>query len=121
MHYLLLIYQNESDWEKLASAEQSAIYQEYRELIQRLAATEKFIAGDELKPTTTATTVRLRDGRQTITDGPFAETREQLGGYFLIEAKDLDEAIGIAARIPGARFGTVEIRPVMEVAGLPTN
>ncbi|PYY12326.1 MAG: hypothetical protein DMG61_16765 [Acidobacteria bacterium] len=112
MHYLLLIYQNESDWEKLASAEQSAIYQEYRELIRRLAATEKFIAGDELKPTTTATTVRLRDGRQTITDGPFAETKEQLAGYFLVNACDLDEAIAIASQIPSARDGSIEIRPV---------
>jgi hypothetical protein len=68
-----------------------------------------------------ATSVRVRDGKPLVTDGPFAETREQLGGYFLIDAKDLDEAIGIAARIPGARLGTVEIRPVMEIAGLPTD
>ena len=112
MQYLLLIYQNESDWERLEPAQQTTIYQEYRELIQRLAATEKYIAGDELKPTTTATTVRVREGRQTITDGPFAETKEQLGGYFLVNATDLDDAIRIAAQIPSARDGSIEIRPV---------
>src|SRR5689334_21105303 len=112
MQYLLLIYHNESDWEKLVPSQQAAIYQEYRELIQRLATTGKYIAGDELKPTTTATTVRMRDGRQSITDGPFAETKEQLGGYFLVNAADLDEAIAIAAEIPSARNGSIEIRPV---------
>jgi len=112
MQYLLLIYHNESEWEKLVPSQQAAIYQEYRELIQRLATTGKYIAGDELKPTTTATTVRVRDGRQSITDGPFAETKEQLGGYFLVNAADLDEAIAIAAEIPSARDGSIEIRPV---------
>ncbi len=73
-----------------------------------------------LQPTSTATSVRVRDGKRVVTDGPFAETREQLGGYFLVDARDLDEAIGIAARIPGSRFGTVEIRPVMEIPGLPS-
>jgi len=112
MQYLLLIYHNESEWEKLGPSQQAAIYREYRELIQRLAATGKYLAGDELKPTTTATTVRVRDGRQSITDGPFAETKEQLGGYFLVNAADLDEAIAIAAEIPSARDGSIEIRPV---------
>lgn len=112
MQYLLLIYHNESEWEKVGQPQQAIIYQEYRELIQRLAAAGKYIAGDELKPTTTATTVRVRDGRQTITDGPFAETKEQLGGYFLVNASDLDEAIAIAAEIPSARDGSIEIRPV---------
>ena len=112
MQYLLLIYHNELDWERLGPAQQSTIYQEYRDLIQRLAATRKYIAGDELKPTTTATTVRLRDGHQTITDGPFAETKEQLAGYFLVNASDLDDAIAIAAQIPSARDGSIEIRPV---------
>jgi len=112
MQYLLLIYHNESEWEKLGPSQQATIYQEYRELIQRLAATGKYLAGDELKPTTTATTVRVRDGRQSITDGPFAETKEQLGGYFLVNAADLDEAIAIAAEIPSARDGSIEIRPV---------
>lgn len=112
MQYLLLIYHNEVDWEKLGQDQQATIYQEYRELIQRLAATGKYIAGDELKPTTTATTVRIRDGRQSITDGPFAETKEQLAGYFLVNASDLDEAIAIGAQIPSARDGSIEIRPV---------
>ena len=112
MQYLLLIYHNESEWEKLDPSQQATIYQEYRELIQRLATTGKYIAGDELKPTTTATTVRVRDGRQSITDGPFAETKEQLGGYFLVNAADLDQAIAIAAEIPTARDGSIEIRPV---------
>ena len=112
MQYLLLIYQTESGWEKLDSGQRQSVYREYRELIQQLTATGKFLAGDELKPTTTATTVRVRDGRQAITDGPFAETKEQLAGYFLVNAGDLDEAIAIAARIPSARDGSIEIRPV---------
>ncbi|HWY70754.1 MAG TPA: YciI family protein [Terriglobales bacterium] len=112
MQYLLLIYHAESDWEKLGPAQQASIYQEYRELIQHLAEAGKYVAGDELKPTTTATTVRVRDGRQSITDGPFAETKEQLGGYFLVNASDLDEAIAIAAQIPTVRDGSIEIRPV---------
>jgi hypothetical protein len=113
MQYLLLIYHTESDWEKLGQAERVAIYQEYRGLIQQLASTGKYVAGDELKPTTTATTVRVRDGRQAITDGPFAETKEQLAGYFMVNASDLDEAIAIAAQIPSARDGSIEIRPVV--------
>lgn len=112
MQYLLLIYHNESDWEKLGPPQHATIYQEYRELIQRLAATGKYVAGDELKATATATTVRVRDGRQAITDGPFAETKEQLAGYFLVNASDLDEAIAIAAQIPSARDGSIEIRPI---------
>jgi len=80
----------------------------------------EYLAANPLHSTATATSVRVRDGNPLITDGPFAETRDQLGGYFLIDAKDLDEAISIAARIPGARLGTVEIRPVMEIPGMPT-
>ena len=112
MQYLLLIYHTESEWEKLDPTQQASVYDEYRELIQQLAADGKYVAGDELKPTTTATTVRVRDGSQSITDGPFAETKEQLGGYFLVNASDLDEAIAIAAQIPSARDGSIEIRPV---------
>ena len=112
MQYLLLIYHNETQWENLSPPQHASIYQEYRDLIQSLAAAGKYIAGDELKPTTTATTVRVRDGRQTITDGPFAETKEQLAGYFLVNGSDLDEAIAIAAQIPSARDGSIEIRPV---------
>ena len=112
MQYLLLIYYTESDWEKLGPSQQASIYQEYRELIQHLAETRQYVAGDELKPTTTATTVRVREGKTLTTDGPFAETREQLGGYYLVEAKDLNAALAIAARIPGARFGSIEVRPI---------
>ena len=112
MQYLLLIYHNESEWERMSPTQQTIVHQEYRDLIQRLASTGKYLAGDELKPTTTATTVRVREGRQSITDGPFAETKEQLGGYFLVNANDLDEAIAIAAQIPSARDGSIEIRPV---------
>jgi hypothetical protein len=86
---------------------------------QEVAAAKVMLGGEPLQPIATATTVRVRDGKTLTTDGPFAETREQLGGYFLIDAKDLDEAISIAERIPAARFGMVEIRPVMEVSGLP--
>ena len=112
MQYLLLIYHNESQWERMSPTQQTIVHQEYRDLIQRLASTGKYLAGDELKPTTTATTVRVREGLQSITDGPFAETKEQLGGYFLVNANDLDEAIAIAAQIPSARDGCIEIRPV---------
>ena len=79
------------------------------------------VFAEPLHPVATATSVRVREGKSVVTDGPFAETREQLGGYYLIEARDLDEAIGIAGRIPPARFGTIEIRPVMEIGGLPEN
>ena len=86
---------------------------------KQLNSSGHYLAAAPLHPTSTATSVRVREGKRLVTDGPFAETREHLGGYFLINAKDLDEAIGIAAKIPGARLGTVEIRPVMEIAGLP--
>jgi hypothetical protein len=91
------------------------------ELANQIHSTGQYVDAAPLQPTATAASVRIRDGKRLITDGPFAETREQLGGYFLIDAMDLDEAIGIAARIPGARIGTVEIRPVMEVPGLPAD
>ena len=90
-----------------------------RGLAQELHSRGQYLGANPLHPTSTAASVRVRDGGPLVTDGPFAETREQLGGYFLIQAKDLDEAIGIAAKIPGARYGTVEVRPVMEVPGLP--
>ena len=86
-----------------------------------MKANGQYLAASPLQPTSTATSVRVRDGKRLVTDGPFAETREQLGGYFMVEAKDLDEAIGIAGRIPGARVGTVEIRPVIEIPGLPAD
>ena len=106
---MLLIYFDER---ALDDAERDACYRESAELAQRLDAAGQFLAASPLQPTATATSIRLRDGKRVVTDGPFAETREQLGGYYLIEAKDLDEAIKIAARVPGARFGSVEVRPI---------
>ena len=116
MKYMLLIYHDEQDWNRHTEAERQQIYGEYRQLIQELEAGGKYLAGDELQPAATAKSVRVRDARQLVTDGPFAETREQLGGFFLIEANDLDEATSIAARIPSARTGSIEVRPVVESA-----
>ena len=113
MKYLLLIYDNEQEWGALGEAGQQAIYGEYRKLREELHAKGQFLSGSQLAPTSTATSVRVRDDKQLVTDGPFAETHEQLGGYFLIEAKDLDEAIGIAGRVPSARMGTIEVRPLV--------
>ena len=116
MRYMLLVYLDEK---ALNETEREECYQESTQLTHDLNATGKYLAAAPLHPVSTATSVRVRDGKRLVTDGPFAETREQLGGYFLIEAHDLDEAMGIAARIPGARKGTIEIRPVMELTGLP--
>ena len=116
MKYMLLIYANEQIPDP---AEREACYQESTRLAHELKAHGQFLAASPLHPTSMATSVRVRDGKRLVTDGPFAETREQLGGYFLIEAKDLDEAIGIAEKIPMARNGTVEVRPVIEISGLP--
>jgi hypothetical protein len=117
MKYMLLIYQGE---QAIDEADREQCYVESTRLAHDLNASGNFLAANPLHPVATATSVRVRDGKPLVTDGPFAETREQLGGYFLIDAKDLDEAIGIAARIPAARVGTVEIRPVLEIPGLPT-
>jgi len=116
MKYMLLIYSDERAWD---DAEREHCYQESAALAQRLHCNRQYLAASPLHPVSTATSVRVRDGKRLVTDGPFAETREQLGGYFLIEALDLDHAIEIAAQIPGARVGTVEIRPLLEVPGLP--
>jgi hypothetical protein len=113
---MLLVYLEE---QALDEAEREQCYGESVQLTQDLHSSGHYLAAAPLYPTSTSTSVRVRDGRRLVTDGPFAETREQLGGYFLIEAKDLDEAIGIAGRIPGAKFGTVEIRPVVELGGMP--
>jgi len=115
---MLLIYMGEN---AMNEAEREHCYKESTQLAHDLNSSGKYLAANPLQSVSTATSVRVRDGKRLVTDGPFAETREQLGGYFLIEAKDLDEAIGIAARIPGARKGTVEIRPVIEILGLPTS
>jgi hypothetical protein len=116
MQYMMLVYLDEN---ALSEAERESCYRESIELTQDLAASGHYLAAAPLQPTTTATSVQVRDCKRLVTDGPFAETREQLGGYFLIEASDLDQAIAIAARIPIARRGTIEIRPVVELTGLP--
>jgi hypothetical protein len=118
MKYMLLIYLEE---QALDQGEREACYDESAGVARDLHAKGQYLDAAPLHPTSTATSVRMREGNRLVTDGPFAETREQLGGYYLIDAKDLDEAIGIAAKIPGARWGTVEIRPVMEIGGLPAN
>src|SRR6059058_2265909 len=113
MQYLLMIYQNQAEYGKIDPATSKKMLEEYGAFTQSIIQSGNFKGGDRLQPTTTATTVRVRDGKILTTDGPFAETREQLGGYYLIEAKDLDTALGIAARIPGAKTGSIEVRPVM--------
>jgi hypothetical protein len=114
MKYMLLIYDGEQVWGGFEAAQQQAMMQEYRQFTQQINAAGQYLAGAQLQPTTAATSVRVREGKRLVTDGPFAETREQLGGYYLVEAKDLDEALALAARIPSARFGTVEVRPIVE-------
>jgi hypothetical protein len=116
MKYMLLIYANETD---LTEEYRGKCYVESAQLAQDLHASGVFRAASPLHPTATATSVRVRQGKTLVTDGPFAETREQLGGFYLIDAPNLDEAISVAARIPPAKLGTVEIRPVMEIPGLP--
>ena len=118
MKYLLLIYFDE---QSLTEAERQACYLESTQLAQELNSRGKYLSANPLQPVATATSVRVRDGKCLVTDGPFAETREQLGGYFLIDASDLDEAIGIAAKIPTAKKGTVEVRPIIEIPGLPVD
>jgi hypothetical protein len=116
MKYMLLIYSEEQAWD---DGEREACFAESTQLAHELQTGNHLLGCSPLHPVSTATSVRVRQGRRLVTDGPFAETREQLGGYFLIEAADLDHAIEIAARIPGARKGTVEVRPVLELANLP--
>jgi hypothetical protein len=113
---MLLIYGAEG---ALADTEREACYGESTELAHQLHAAGAFLAAAPLHPTAAATSVRVRDGKRLVTDGPFAETREQLGGYFMVEAENLGEALAIAERIPGARWGTIEVRPVIELSGMP--
>jgi hypothetical protein len=117
MQYLLLIYANEAEMAARDSATTQAMVAEYVEFTKGIVQAGQFKAGDRLKPTSTASTVRVRNGKIATTDGPFAETREQLGGYYLVDAKNLDEAIAIAARIPGAKIGSIEVRPVWPAMG----
>jgi hypothetical protein len=112
MNYLLLIYSNEAEFKALGEDKLKKMSDEYMEFTKSIVQAGNFKAGDRLKPVSTASTVRVRNGKTAITDGPFAETREQLGGYYLIDAKNLDEATAIASRIPGARLGSVEVRPI---------
>ena len=112
MQYLLLIYANEAQTAAMPESDLAGMMAGYAEFTKSIVQSGHFKAGDRLRPVATATTVRVRDGKALVTDGPFAETREQLGGYYLVEAADLDEATAIAARIPGAQHGSIEVRPV---------
>jgi hypothetical protein len=116
MRYMLLIYEPESSFETMPADERGKVFGEYMAFTDDIRRSGQYVAGAPLQPTPTATTVRVTNGKTITTDGPFAETREQLGGYYLIEAKDLDEAIALASRIPAARTGSIEIRPIAEIA-----
>jgi hypothetical protein len=118
MKYMMLVYLDE---QAMSESEREYCYVKSAELTQELNSSGQYLDASPLHPISTATSVRVREGKRLVTDGPFAETREQLGGYYLIDAVDLDEAIRIAERIPPVQFGTVEIRPVMEIAGLPAD
>ena len=114
MRYLCLIYDDESKWGTMPKEQADAMMGEYFAFTEDIKKNGQHLGGEALQPTETATTVRVRNGKISTTDGPFAETKEQLGGYYLINAKDLNEAIQVAARIPSARLGSVEVRPIME-------
>jgi hypothetical protein len=114
MKYLCLIYENEKNWETMPPADGEAIMNEYFAFTEGIRRSGQYVAGEALQPTATATTVRVRNGKVSTTDGPFAETKEQLGGFYLIDAKDLNDAIQVASRIPSARLGSIEVRPVMD-------
>lgn len=119
MQYMLLVHHDEEAFVKLDEAKRQQILEESVQLTHHLHANGQYVRASPLHPAATAAIVRVRDGKHTVTDGPFVETKEQLAGYFLIDAKDLNEAIRIATRVPGARIGTVEVRPVIEISGLP--
>lgn len=118
MKYMLLVYLDENG---LSESEREHCYVESAELAQQIQSRGQYLSAGPLHPTAMATSVRVRNGKRLVTDGPFAETREQLGGYYLIDAANLDEAINIAEKVPVARIGTIEIRPVLEIPGLPTD
>ena len=116
MKYLLLIYGNEGDWATMSEEEQGKNYQAYMDYTQDIYKKGQYVAGEALQPVATATTVRVKNGKTITTDGPFAETREQLAGYYIVDCKNLDEAIGIAARVPSAKIGSIEVRPIMPMS-----
>jgi hypothetical protein len=116
MKYMLLVYADEN---ALGAAEREDCYAKSTQVAHEIHASGNYLAASPLQPTATATSVKVRNGKRLVTDGPYAETREQLGGFFLIEAKTLDEALAIAARLPMAQWGTIEVRPTVEIAGLP--
>ena len=117
MKYLCLIYSEEAQWDRMPKTESDQMYGEYMAFTTSIRTSGHYIGGNALQPTRTATTVRVRGGKTTTTDGPFAETKEQLGGFYLIEAVDLNEAVQIAARIPGAKIGSIEVRPIQPTGG----
>jgi len=117
MKYMLMVYMNE---QAMSETERADCYVKSAQLAREIHSNGQYLDASPLHPVATATSVRMRDGKRVVTDGPFAETREQLGGYYLVDARDLDEAIGIAERIPAACFGTIEIRPILEIPGLPS-
>ena len=117
MRYLCLIYDNEQQWATMPKNQSDTLMGEYGAFTQGLKQSGKYVAGEALQPTQTATTLRVRNGKISTTDGPFAETKEQLGGFYMIDAKDLNDAIQVASKIPSARLGSIEIRPIMEFSG----
>jgi hypothetical protein len=118
MKYLCLIYEDESNWTRMTQEEGAKVSAAYGKYTKDIQASGHMLGGEALQPTQTASTVRVRNGKVSTTDGPFAETKEQLGGYYLIEAKDLNDAIQVASRIPGAATGSIEVRPIMDTTGM---
>jgi hypothetical protein len=116
MQYMILIYDDEKAWSGMDETKRNAIFQAYGQYTEDLKMAGVLRAGDALQPTSTATTVRVRGGKRLVTDGPFAETKEQFGGYYLVECKDLDEAVGWAAKCPSASYGSIEVRPVLQLS-----
>src|SRR5262245_53081139 len=116
MKYMLLIYHDEVAWNALSESERQLLYKEYRELREQLQSRGQYLDGSQLQASTVATSVRVRNGEELVTDGPFAETHEQLGGYFLVDVENLDRAIEVAKQIPSSRTGTIEVRPLAEAA-----
>ncbi|MGE0473382.1 MAG: YciI family protein [Nitrospirales bacterium] len=121
MKYLLLVHHDEDAFGKMSETTRKEMLHESVQLTHQLHAKRQYLSASPLQPASTAVLVQVREGKPMVTDGPFVETREQLAGYFLIDAKDLDEATSIAVRVPGARIGTVEVRPLIEISGLPTH